>query len=209
MAIDFARKAYSGRTPAIWRGECKILPGGFKPKNTLSKGAVVPRGVLLEVDMDTMEAAVVKTAVVLDGGTTTKIRVAKGSLFAVGDTVMKVGTDNVSPTVTAVDTSNVAYDVITVSNAITGIAKDDVISEATAYAPTGGGDGEDPIPAAPKYTPNACVGADLEVKDKIDTLDAAYDALILKNAVPYAILPEWIDGGMCLKGNHSIKFIKQ
>lgn len=198
--IDFAKKTYPGRTPAIWRGECKILPGGFKPKNTLPKGAVVMRATLLEIDFDTMEAGVIKTASVLAGGTTTKIRVGKGHLFSVGDTVMKVGKDDVSPTISSIDTSNAAYDVITLSNAISGIAADDVIVESTTYSSDN--------PAAPKYTPNACVGADLEVQDKLDTLDAAYDALILKNAVPYAILPEWLQG-FCLKNNPNIKFIKQ
>ncbi len=206
MAIDFAKKTYPGRTPAIWRGECKILPGGFKPKNTLTKGVLLTRATLLEVDFDTMEAAVIKTAVVLSGGTTSKVRVAKGLYFAVGDTVMKVGKNDASPTISSIDTSNADYDVLNLSNAITGLAANDVIAEASAYA-AAVGSGE-ATPAAPKYTPNACVGADLEVKDKIDTIDAAYEAMILKNVVPYAILPEWLQGP-CLKNNPNIMFIKQ
>lgn len=200
MAIDFAKKTYPGRTPAIWRGECKILPGGFKPKNTLTKGEVVLRGTLLEIDFDTLEAAVVKTAKVLSGGTTSQVRVAKGSLFAVGDVVMKVGKTDVSPTVSSIDTSNSAYDVLKLSAAITGLAADDVIAEATPYSESS--------PAAVKYTPNACVGADLDVQDKADTLDAAYEALILKNVVSYAILEDWLQGP-CLKNNPNIMFIKQ
>ncbi len=206
MAINFARTSYEGRTPAIWRGECKVLPAGFKPKQTLAKGTVVHRATPLFVDFDNLEAAIVKVVKVVSGGTTTKPRVAKGHYFAVNDVVMKVGKTDVSPTISAIDTSNADYDILTLSAAITGLAADDVLAEATAYvAPEGGGEA---TPAALKYIPNAVVAADLEVKDKLDTLDAAYEALVLKNVVPYPILSDWLVG-FCLKNNPSIKFIKQ
>ena len=206
MAINFARTSYEGRTPAIWRGECKVLPAGFKPKQTLAKGTVVHRATPLFVDFDNLEAAIVKVVKVVTGGTTTKPRVAKGHYFAVNDVVMKVGKTDVSPTISAIDTSNADYDIITLSAAITGLTADDVLAEATAYvAPEGSGEA---TPAALKYIPNAVVAADLEVKDKLDTLDAAYEALVLKNDVSYPVLEDWLTG-FCLKNNPSIKFIKQ
>ena len=206
MAINFARTSYEGRTPAIWRGECKVLPAGFKPKQTLAKGTVVHRATPLFVDFDNLEAAIVKVVKVVAGGTTSKPRVAKGHYFAVNDVVMKVGKTDVSPTITAIDTSNADYDVITLSAAITGLAADDVLAEATAYVAQGGSGGA--TPAALKYIPNAVVAADLEVKDKLDTIDAAYEALVLKNVVSYPVLEDWLTG-FCLKNNPSIKFIKQ
>ena len=68
-----------------------MLPGGFKPKNNIPVGSVVYRGVLVEVNFSEMSAAVIKIASVLSGGTTSKPRIAKGHLFAVGDVIAKVG----------------------------------------------------------------------------------------------------------------------
>lgn len=201
MAINFAKTSYEGRTSAIWRGECKVLPAGFKPKNSLTKGMVVLRGTPLYVDFDAMEAAVVKAVKVLAGGTTSKPRVAKGHYLAVGDVVMKVGKTDVSPSVSSIDTSNADYDVVTLSAAITGLAADDVLVEATAYESSG-------TPAAEKYIPNAVVASDLEVKDKLDTLDAAYDAVVLKNVLHCPVLSSWLEG-IALKNNPNIIFIKQ
>lgn len=206
MAINFARTSYEGRTPAIWRGECKVLPGGFKPKNTLTKGAVILRGAPLYVDFDNMEAAVIKIVKVLAGGTTTKPRVAKGHYFAVGDVVMKVGKTDASPSVSSIDTSNTEYDVLTLSGAITGLTTDDVLVEATPYAAAVGSG--DATPAAEKYVPNAVVASDLEVKEKLDTLDAAYEAVVLKNVLPCPLQAGWLEG-IALKNNPNIIFIKQ
>ena len=112
MAIEFKKQAFSGKTPVIWRGECKILPGGFKPKQTFPVGTVLRRGLPIQVDFEEMSAGVVKIAKVLDGGTTTDARVGKGHLFAVGDKVQKLGTAT-STTVSKIDTSNADYDVTT------------------------------------------------------------------------------------------------
>lgn len=133
MPIEFKRTTYKGHTPEIWRGECKMLPGGFKPKNTIATGTVLNRGLLCQVFFDTMEAAVVKVAKVLAGGTTTKPRLAKGHLFAVGDVVAKVGKDDKSVSVSAIDTSNADYDTVTLSAAITGLTANDVLCEASDY----------------------------------------------------------------------------
>lgn len=65
--------------------------------------------------------------------------------------------------------------------------------------------------AAAKYVPNMVLGADKKIDDTIDfpTLDVAYDAIVIKDVIP-AFPADWLDeGGVCLKGNHSIKFIKQ
>lgn len=133
MAIEFKKTTYKGHTPEIWRGECKMLPGGFKPKNTISTGTVLNRGTLAQVFFDTMEAAVIKVAKVLSGGTTSKARVGKGHLFAVGDVVFKVGKNDKSVTVSSIDTSNADYDVLNLSAAITGLTANDVLCEALPY----------------------------------------------------------------------------
>lgn len=133
MAIEFKKTAVKGHTPEIWRGECKILPGGFKPKNNIATGTVLQRGVLVEVNFDEMSAAVIKLAKVLAGGTTSKVRVAKGHLFAVGDVVAKVGKTDKSVSISTIDTSNADYDVLNLSAAITGLTTDDVLIESRDY----------------------------------------------------------------------------
>lgn len=206
MAIDFQKTTYAGRTPVIWRGECKVLPGGFKPKNTLTLGSRIKRGAPLFVDFDNNEAAVIKIVKVLSGGTTSAPRVAKGHYFAAGDVLMKIGKTDASPTVSSVDSSNAAYDVLNLSAAISGLTEGDVLVEATAYA-AAEGSGE-ATPAAEKYIPNAVVSADLEVKNKLDTLDAAYEAVVLYPSVDYPIPDSWKQG-IALKNNPNIVLIKQ
>lgn len=197
MAIEFKKQAFSGKTPVIWRGECKILPGGFKPKQTFPVGTVLRRGIPIQVDFEEMSAGVVKIAKVLDGGTTTGARVGKGHLFAVGDKVQKLGTTT-STTVSKIDTTNADYDVITFAAAITGLAAGDSIQES---------DGQSS--AKPLYTPNMVIGADLEFKGTgIPTIDAAYDAVVLYNNVNYPIPADWLQG-VALKSNPNILFIKQ
>lgn len=197
MAIEFKKQAFSGKTPVIWRGECKILPGGFKPKQTFPVGTVLRRGLPIQVDFDEMSAGVVKIAKVLDGSTTTEARVSKGHLFAIGDKVQKLGTTT-STTVSKIDTSNADYDVLTFAAAITGLAAGDSIQES---------DGESS--AKPLYTPNMVIGADLEFKGTgIPTIDAAYEAVVLYNNVNYPIPADWLQG-VTLKSNPNILFIKQ
>lgn len=197
MAIEFKKTAFSGNTPVIWRGECKMLPAGFKPKQTFPVGTVLRRGLPIQVDFEEMSAGVVKIAKVLTGGTTTAPRIGKGHLFAVGDTVQKLGAAT-STTISKIDTSNTDYDVITLAAEITGLAAGDSIQES---------DGESS--AAPLYTPNMVIGADLEFKGTgIPTIDAAYEAVVLYNNVNYPIPSDWLQG-VCLKSNPNILFIKQ
>ena len=197
MAIEFKKQAFSGKTPVIWRGECKILPGGFKPKQTFPVGTVLRRGLPIQVDFDDMSAGVVKIAKVLNGGTTTDARVSKGHLFAVGDKVQKLGTTT-STTVSKIDTTNADYDVITFAAAISGLAAGDSIQES---------DGQSS--AKPLYTPNMVVGADLAFKGTgIPTIDASYEAVVLYNNVDYPIPADWLQG-VTLKSNPNILFIKQ
>ena len=194
MAIEFKKTKHSGHMPEIWRGEAKMLPAGFKPANTLVAGMVLHRGTPVFVDFETRTAAVCKAAKVLAGGTTSAPRIAKGLYFAVGDKVSKIGGG--SATIKSIDASNVEFDILTLSAAITGLAEGDTIVESET-------DG------AAKYTPNAVVGAVLEVKDNaIPTIDVAYDAVVLYPSLAMPILTDWLNG-FCLKSNPNIMFIKQ
>lgn len=210
MAIDFKKTQLSGHTPEIWRGECKILPGGFKPVQNFPVGTVLHRGTPIHVDFEAMSAAVCKTAKVLAGGTTTAPRIAKGHYFVAGDVVMKLGVTDKSPIIKSIDTANAEYDVLTFASAIAGLAEGDILVEASAAAAAEGGN--EAVPAAPLYTPNMVVGAVKEFTGKgLPTIDAAYEAVVLYPSLNFPLLEDWLinPGKVCLKANPNILFIKQ
>lgn len=210
MAIDFKKTQLSGHTPEIWRGECKILPGGFKPVQNFPVGTVLHRGTPIHVDFEAMSAAVCKTAKVLAGGTTTAPRIAKGHYFVAGDVVMKLGVTDKSPIIKSIDTANAEYDVLTFASAIEGLAEGNILVEASAAA-AAEGDNE-AVPAAPLYTPNMVVGAVKEFTGKgLPTIDAAYEAVVLYPSLNFPLLEDWLinPGKVCLKANPNILFIKQ
>lgn len=210
MAIDFKKTQLSGHTPEIWRGECKILPGGFKPVQNFPVGTVLHRGTPIHVDFEAMSAAVCKTAKVLAGGTTTAPRIAKGHYFVAGDVVMKLGVTDKSPIIKSIDTANAEYDVLTFASAIAGLAEGDILVEASAAAAAEGVN--EAVPAAPLYTPNMVVGAVKEFTGKgLPTIDAAYEAVVLYPSLNFPLLEDWLinPGKVCLKANPNILFIKQ
>lgn len=198
MGVTFDKTIYTGRRQAFWRGEAKILPGGFHVTNRVNIGTVIKRGAFVQVDMDSLSCAIVKVGQVLTGGTTTKPRVGKDNYFEVGDTVFKVG-GNAVGTIKDIDRTNDAYDVITLAAAYTGLAEGDFLVE-----------GKDEGGAKAAYTPNYVIGEDKEWKKQgSEAVDVAYDVLVIKPNVP-AFPAEWlVEGGYVLKTNPNIHFINQ
>lgn len=201
MAIEFNRTAVPAAKEPFWRKEVKMLPGGFSMNNTFPVGSVIRKSSPIYVDFATMSAAVVKVGKVLTGGTTNAPRVAKGHNFVVGDLVMKIGVTGKAVTVSSIDRTNSAYDVITFSSALTGVAAGDFVQEAVA-------DGDSTFKV--KYTANMVLGADVEVKEVgMPTLDASYDCIILKS-IAAPIPEEWLVSGGCgLATNPRIMYINQ
>lgn len=205
MAIEFKQQQFEGHFPEIWRGECRMLPGGFKPKQEFPTGTVVRRAVPAFVDFDSMTAAICKTASVLAGGTTTKPRIPKGHYFAVGDSITKHGDNSKLVLITAIDKTNTEYDTLTLQSAYTGLAEKDIIVEASES-----GEGENKT-IAPAYTPNMIVGEEKEFDGKgLPTLDIAFEAVVLIPSLKFPMLPEWLGGnGLFMKNNPNIIYIKQ
>lgn len=202
MAIKFEREAIPGNMDVFWRQEVRMLPGGFQPVQTVPVGEVVQRGAFIYVDFDAMSAAIVKVGKVLEGGTTSKPRVSKRNNFFAGDTVMKLGKTDAAVTVKSVDHTNPDYDVIELSAAITGLAKDDFIQEAVK-------DG-DASTYSPAYVANMVLGTDfISRAHGIATLDVAWSAMVLKDiCTPFPA--SWLaDNSPCMATNHNILFIKQ
>jgi hypothetical protein len=173
-----------------------VLPGGFKLLQTFPVNAVIPRGTLCQVNYPDLTAAIVKVAKVVAGGTTTAPRVVKGTLFQVGDIVMKEG-ETTGKTVTAVDRSNSDYDVITFDSALTGLTANDILLEAT-----------DTSSSAQKYFANAVVESTKVIEKGVDeTVSAAGKATVLEG-MTYPV-PASFKTGLTLKNNPNILFIYQ
>ena len=196
MAIEFKKTSIKGHTPEIWRGECKMLPGGFKPKNNIPVGSVVYRGVPVEVNFSEMSAAVIKIASVLSGGTTSKPRIAKGHLFAVGDVIAKVGKEDKSVTISSIDTGNADYDVLNLSAAITGLSNGDAIVEATEY---GYIDSESTTEGALKVVASGATTGQINLADVTPYLGektlAANDYVLLQKSVA-EYTPNMVNGAV-------------
>ena len=202
MGATFERTKIPGSFPVFWRGEFKVLPGGFKLKQTFPEGTMIPKGTPIQLDFNNLEAGVVKVAKVLAGGTTTAPRVTKGTLLQVGDTVAKVGKTDLSRTISAIDRTNTDYDVISFNGAMTTLAEGDFVQESTAYS-------ADPATEAnPLYVADAVVETTYEYTSKgFQTVSAGYEGLILKD-VAYPVPSGWLNG-YSLKANPSIKYIRQ
>lgn len=207
MAVEFNKTSYEGNNPDFWRGDAKILPGGFILGQTLPVGSVVRRGTPLYIeDEPNRKAYICKSADVIDGSDADALKVAKGHFFAVGDKVTTAGDTTGSATpksISAIDTSNAGYDVLTLSADITGLSSNKgTIVEAggTTNAYLG----------KSKYEPNAVVGSDAEINGRgVASVDVAFEGVVLRNMVKAPIASIWLTGGISMKNNHSIKFIIQ
>jgi hypothetical protein len=203
MAIEFKKTSYAGNLDAFWRTEVRMLPGGFNCSQSIPVGDVIPRGALVCADFDTMTATIVKVGRVVDGGTTTKLRVTKNNHFYAGDTVMKIGKKDAAVTVKSVDRSNPDYDVVEFSAALATLAKGDYLVEAVKDT------GDSATTYSQAHEANTILGADYTSRAVgMTTLDVAYSAVALKDVCPQ-FPADWLDGGAFLKTNHNILFIKQ
>jgi hypothetical protein len=196
MAIEFNKTAYTNPRPVFWRGETMVLPGGFKLLQAFPAKFVIPRGTLCQVNYPDLTAAIVKVARVIAGGTTASPRVVKGTMFQVGDLIMKEG-ETTGKTVTAIDRKNADYDVITFNSALTGLTADDILLEAT-----------DTTGSAQKYAPNAAVESTKVTGENADETVSACDHVRILEGMVYPV-PASFKAGLALKDNPTITFIYQ
>ena len=194
--FGFGTKVYVNPKPVFWQGETIVFPGGFKLLQTFPAKFVIPRGTLCQVNFPGLTAGIVKVAKVVAGGTATAPRVVKGTMFVAGDIIMKEG-ETTGKTVTAVDRTNGDYDVITFDSALTGLAADDILLEATAT--TG---------SAQKYAPNAVVESTKEIGTNGDDTVSACDHVRVLQEMVYPV-PASFREGLALKGNPTVTFISQ
>jgi len=119
--------------------DAKRSQGGFTlASNTPASGVTgwIFKGLPLNVNYTTRVAEVVKTATVITGSTTTATRIAKGSLFTVGDAIANA-VEGVAVEITAINTASAEYDILTHTTNGGAFVADTVLFEAAAVAADG------------------------------------------------------------------------
>lgn len=135
--IGLVRTNSTSEVP-VFQKEIEVAQGGFKLDTAnLAAGDYIPAGSVLNFDEATRVAKVLKTATVhaTAGGSATEYQVKKGHLFKVGDKIGKT-VGGVGTTISAINTSNADYDVITVAATLTAATQWDVLFESSAIGAT-------------------------------------------------------------------------
>lgn len=146
MSQYFGIKDIPTPAKALWNYNLqRTLGGGGAFLNSSSMnidaGVTLPIGVLLDVNLVTREAFVVKNGLILSGGTTTKPRIGKNNFFQVGDCVYCSGA---AVSISSIDKTNDAYDELTLSASCDGAVAGQYIENSKAI-------GENPVVA---HVPN-------------------------------------------------------
>ena len=190
MGITRKPTKVNGSMPVFWRGECKVLPGDIELNSSIPDGTTLLKGTPVHIDFTSSNSHYLcATALIVSGGTTAAPRVAKGHTFAPG---MMVYIGEATGIISAIDTSNAEYDVFAMKAAVTGAVAGAIMTASTSV-------------------PNAVIAETKTIDSTrgFKGVAVSYDAVVLSGSIPR--LPEaWVtEGGLCLKNNHSIKFIKQ
>lgn len=150
-----------------WNGGAVLARARLKDGTTQ-----IPKGALLYI-LDGI-AQIVKTATGITGGTTTAIRVNKSHQFKVGEHIMIEGTTT-SQTITAIDTTNDAYDIISIAATIGTITDGTVIVEAAAQGTT-------PVPL---YVANSILKDLTDVQRANPSVSGVVRGSVRGNELPY------------------------
>jgi len=111
--------------------------------------ALILKGCPMYLDADN-KAHVVKSAMIVTGGTTTKPKVSKDHLYKVGDFVYCSGE---AVAISSIDDSNVNYDELTLSEACAGAVSGQILEQSVSA-------GANPVK---KYVPNVLLGNDYKM----------------------------------------------
>lgn len=110
----------------------EVAQGGFTLVTTgLTSDDVLPIGSPVKVDEAARTATLSKTATVFEATSTTTIKVSKGHQLKVGDNVAKT-VGGAAYAITAIDTANASYDVLTVGTALGSLNAGDVLFDSSA-----------------------------------------------------------------------------
>ncbi|MEX6691253.1 hypothetical protein QTN47_27335 [Danxiaibacter flavus] len=180
MGVGFKRKYGTSDIP-VFQGygkDIQLAQGGFLLDTTgLVIGTVLKAGTPMTFDESTRKAKPMATAVVYEnaGGTATQYKVKKGSILKVGDNLAK-SKGGAAYAITAIDTSNADYDLLTVGTTIGAATAGDVLFASTA---TGATSAALPVIKGVLY-------ADAVV-DSGESVSVAIRATLYARRVPYSV----------------------
>jgi hypothetical protein len=182
MSLKLTRTVGSGSIP-VWQGlgkDIQLLQGGvLLDTTTLPKDTVIPAGTPLIVNESARTATILPSGVLYAnaGGTDTTYQVKKGHTLKVGDYFATGAAGGKAYAITAIDTSNADYDVITVGTTIGAATAGDLMYGSTATGATASA-----YPAA-----NALLYADTVVGEQgvDEEVSAVIRGTVYARRVPY------------------------
>ena len=207
------KASFTGTRP-IYTGNPSIVPGGFnldRDNQRFNEGDYIPGGVLAIRDEEKRTVQVIKTAKVadIDAENAKIINLHVDEFYApcfnVGDSVLKAdaisGTFAAAPTIEKIEENGNLYR-ITLSAAITGLAKGDVIEEVVKDASNN---------AAERGKANSLTLCDVEVKEFETSMDVTADTMqyaLFEKRVPPIPSSQKDATGFYLAANPHVKLTK-
>lgn len=210
------KHSFTGSRPIFTGSPSKVI-GGFnldRSNQNFADGDIIPGGVLAIANEETRLVQVIKTAKVAEVDSedaklvTLEVDEFYAPFFAVGDMILKAGTAATAiasvPTIKKIEEKGNIYK-ITLSAAITGLAKGDVLEEVIS-------DGDATTPKSKsRGLANSVTVADNEVKEFETSIDVSADtlqyALYERRVLPIPASQK-DDTGAFLKANPHVKFTK-
>lgn len=207
--------SFTGMRP-IFTGSPSIVQGGFNldvENQHFAVGDTVPAGTLAIKDEVKRTVQVIKTAKVVevDAENTKKVSLYVDEFyepcFTVGDLVLKDGTAATAiadvPTIEKIERNGNNY-IVTLSKAIAGLVKDDVLVEVVS-------DGQTAAKSKERGTSNSVLIADVEVGEFETPVDVSADTMqyaMYERRVPPIPAGQKDTTGDYLKGNPHVKLTK-
>lgn len=210
------KHSFTGSRPIFTGSPSKVI-GGFnldRSNQNFADGDIIPGGVLAIANEETRLVQVIKTAKVAEVDSedaklvTLEVDEFYAPFFAVGDMILKAGATAIAiasvPTIKKIEEKGNIYK-ITLSAAITGLAKGDVLEEVIS-------DGDATTPKSKsRGLANSVTVADNEVKEFETSIDVSADtlqyALYERRVLPIPASQK-DDTGAFLKANPHVKFTK-
>lgn len=210
------KHSFTGSRPIFTGSPSKVI-GGFnldRSNQNFADGDIIPGGVLAIANEETRLVQVIKTAKVAEVDSedaklvTLEVDEFYAPFFAVGDMILKAGATATAiasvPTIKKIEEKGNIYK-ITLSAAITGLAKGDVLEEVIS-------DGDATAPKSKsRGLANSVTVADNEVKEFETSIDVSADtlqyALYERRVLPIPASQK-DDTGAFLKANPHVKFTK-
>lgn len=210
------KHSFTGSRPIFTGSPSKVI-GGFnldRSNQNFADGDIIPGGVLAIANEETRLVQVIKTAKVAEVDSedaklvTLEVDEFYAPFFAVGDMILKAGATATAiasvPTIKKIEEKGNIYK-ITLSAAITGLAKGDVLEEVIS-------DGDAITPKSKsRGLANSVTVADNEVKEFETSIDVSADtlqyALYERRVLPIPASQK-DDTGAFLKANPHVKFTK-